>query len=176
MTSLFPLIYSIVLFCFLVLIIFFIIKQVIETQKLEKKTFELQTLLKRNNNNSYELYYKLGKLYLKKKLFPKAILLFRKSINNWDINDNIGLGHVYNVIGLIYFTLKEYNLAIYYYKIALKIIPDYTIALINLAYVYEKQNLLLDSYNYYNKVLFYNKNNNLAIKRIKKIRRLLKKP
>nr|YP_010485157.1 hypothetical protein N8E41_pgp001 [Sargassum fulvellum]UVW80951.1 hypothetical protein [Sargassum fulvellum] len=173
MTSLFPLIYSIVLFCFLILIIFFIIKQVIDTQKLEKKTFELQALLKRNNT-SYELYYKLGKLYLKKKLFPKAILLFRKATNNWDINDNIGLGHVYNVIGLTYFTLKEYNLAIYYYKIALKIIPDYTIALINLAYVYEKQNLLLDSYNYYNKVLYYNKNNNLAIKRIKIIRRLLK--
>nr|YP_010411859.1 hypothetical protein Ycf37 [Sargassum siliquastrum]YP_010485296.1 hypothetical protein N8E54_pgp001 [Sargassum macrocarpum]YP_010485435.1 hypothetical protein N8E85_pgp001 [Sargassum serratifolium]URP30953.1 hypothetical protein Ycf37 [Sargassum siliquastrum]UVW81229.1 hypothetical protein [Sargassum macrocarpum]UVW81368.1 hypothetical protein [Sargassum serratifolium] len=174
MTSLFPLIYSIVLFCFLILIIFFIIKQVIDTQKLEKKTFELQTLLKKNNT-SYESYYKLGKLYLKKKLFPKAILLFRKAINNWDINDNIGLGHVYNVIGLTYFTLKEYQFAIYYYKIALKIIPDYTIALINLAYVYEKQNLLLDSYNYYNKVLYYNKNSNLAIKRIKKIRRLLKK-
>nr|YP_009330499.1 Ycf37 [Coccophora langsdorfii]ANS72271.1 Ycf37 [Coccophora langsdorfii] len=173
MTSLFPLIYSITLFCFLILIISFIIKQVIDTQKLEKKTFELQLLIKKDNT-SYEVYYKLGQLYLKKKLFPKAILVFRKAINNWDINDNIGLGHLYNIIGFTYFTLKEYNLAIYYYKISLKIIPDYTIALINLAYVYEKQNFLLDSYNSYNKVLYFNNNNNLALKRIKIISRLLK--
>ena len=172
MTSLFPLIYSIALFCFLILIIYFIIKQIVDTQKLEKKTFELQILIKKNNA-SYELYYKLGQLYLKKKLFPKAILLFRKAINNWDINDNIGHGNLYNIIGLTYFTLKEYELAIYYYKIALEIIPDYTIALINLAYVYEKQNLLLDSYNSYNRVLYYDNNNSLALKRIKIIKRLL---
>lgn len=172
MNSLFPLIYSTTLFCFLALISFFLLKQIINTQGLEKKMFELQAMIK-NNDTSYELYYKLGQLYLKKKLFSKAIFLFRGAIKNWDTNDNIGLGSLYNTIGFTYFTLKEYNLAIYYYKIAIKILPDYTIALINLGYAYEKQNLLVESYNYYNEVLDYNKNNSLALERIKVVKRLL---
>lgn len=172
MNSLFPLIYSTALFCFLALISFFLLKQIINTQGLEKKMFELQTMIKKNDT-SHELYYKLGQLYLKKKLFSKAIFLFRGAIKNWDTNDSIGLGSLYNTIGFTYFTLKEYNLSIYYYKIAIKILPDYTIALINLGYAYEKQNLLLESYNSYDKVLVYNKNNSLALKRIKVVRRLL---
>nr|YP_010317705.1 hypothetical protein Ycf37 [Silvetia siliquosa]UNH90143.1 hypothetical protein Ycf37 [Silvetia siliquosa] len=172
MNSLFPLLYSTILFCLLMLISFFIVKQILNTQGLERKMFKLQIMIKKNDG-SHELYYKLGQLYLKKKLFSKSILLFREAIKNWDINDNIGLASLYNSIGFTYFTLKEYNLAIYYYKIALKIIPDYIVALINIGYAYEKQNLLLESYNSYNKVLFYNPNNSLVLKRIKILKKLL---
>nr|YP_011005672.1 hypothetical protein V2479_pgp020 [Cutleria multifida]WAM62676.1 hypothetical protein [Cutleria multifida] len=172
MNSLFPLIYSVALFFFLSCISFFLIKQIRNTQKLEKKIFELQEIIKKNDT-SYESYYKLGQLYLKKKLFSKSILLFRKTLKIWNKNDKIGLGSLYNTIGFTYFTLKEYNLAIYYYKIAIKILPDYTLALINLGYASEKCNLIMDSYNYYKKALVFDPNNILASKRLLIVKKLI---
>nr|YP_011006655.1 hypothetical protein V2488_pgp021 [Halosiphon tomentosus]WAM63800.1 hypothetical protein [Halosiphon tomentosus] len=172
MNSLFPLIYSTALFSFLSLISYFLIKQISNTQKLEKKIFELQEIIKKNDSY-YEASYKLGQLYLKKKLFSKAILLFRKTLKTWDTNDKIGLGSLYNTIGFTYFTLEEYNLAIYYYEIAVEILPDYTLALTNLGYAYEKANLVLESYNSYKKALFYDPKNNLASERMLITKKLL---
>ena len=172
MNSLFPLVYSTALFCFLALISFLLIKQIINTQSLEKKMFELKRTIKKDNY-LYESYYKLGQLYFRKKFFSKAILLFREAIRNWDLNDNIGLGSLYNTIGFTYFTLKEYKLAVYSYKIAIRILPDYANALVNLGYAYEKQNLLLKSYNFYNEALLHDVHNSLALKRIIIVKRLL---
>ena len=67
MNSLFPLVYSIALFVFLFIISFYILKQITNTQKLEKKIFKLQESVKKDNV-SYETFYKLGQLYLKKKI------------------------------------------------------------------------------------------------------------
>nr|YP_011005114.1 hypothetical protein V2471_pgp020 [Analipus japonicus]WAM61977.1 hypothetical protein [Analipus japonicus] len=174
MNSLFPLVYSITLFFFLSLISYFLIKQITNIQQLEKKIFDLQEIIKKNEA-PYEAYYKLGQLYLKKKLFSKAILLFRKTLELWDNNDKIGLGSLYNTIGFTYFTLKKYKLAIYYYEIATEILPDYTLSLTNLAYAYEKQNSLLKSYNSYKAALFYDPRNSLASERIEVVKNLLAK-
>nr|YP_011007219.1 hypothetical protein V2494_pgp021 [Pleurophycus gardneri]QWK42491.1 hypothetical protein [Lessoniopsis littoralis]WAM64506.1 hypothetical protein [Pleurophycus gardneri] len=176
MNSLFPLVYSIALFVFLFIISFYILKQITNTQKLEKKIFRLQESIKKDNV-SYETFYKLGQLYLKKKLFYKAILLFRQALKAWNPNDKIGLGSLYNTIGFTYFTLKQYNLANYYYSIAIEIIPDYTLALTNLGYSYEKLNLSVESYNCYKNALVWDPENRLASSRIlvveKKLRYLV---
>nr|YP_011005315.1 hypothetical protein V2475_pgp101 [Chorda asiatica]QWK43059.1 hypothetical protein [Chorda asiatica]WAM62178.1 hypothetical protein [Chorda asiatica] len=165
MNSLFPLIYSTVLFIFLFIISFFILKQISNTQKIEKKIVKLQENVKANNT-SYEAFYKLGQLYLKKKLFYKAILLFRQALKIWNPDDKIGLGSLYNTIGFTFFTLKQYSLAKYYYSIAIEILPDYTLALTNLAYTYEKLNLLGEAYNCYKSTLLWDPENKIASSRI----------
>lgn len=161
MNSLFPLFYSIALFFFLALISYYILKQIINTQNLEKKIFRLQELVKKDTPY-YEDYYQLGQLYLRKKLFLKAIVVFRKALKLWDPNDKIGLGNLYNAIGFTFFNLEEYNYAIYYYQIALKIIPDYTLALINLGYSFEKTNSIKKGYHCYKAALFWDPSNTLA--------------
>nr|YP_011007359.1 hypothetical protein V2495_pgp021 [Scytothamnus australis]WAM64788.1 hypothetical protein [Scytothamnus australis] len=165
MNSLFPLVYSLILFFFLFLISFYLVKQISNTQNMEKKIFKLEQITKKSDS-SYETFYTLGQLYLKKKLFYKSILLFRRSLLAWDINDKIGLGSLYNTIGFTYFTLKQYSLAVYYYKIAIRIIPDYTLAITNLAYTYEKLNLPVESFNCYKKTLDWDPTNRLALARI----------
>ena len=174
MNSLFPLIYSVTLFLFLCLISYFLIKQIIDIQKLERKIFDLQENIK-NDNTSYETYYKLGQLYLKKKLFSKAILLFRKTLKLINKNDTIGLGSLYNTLGFTYFTLKKYSLAIYYYEIAVQILPDYTLSLINLAYAYEKQNLISKAYDCYRIASVYDPENKLILRRIRIVENLVTK-
>jgi len=172
MNSFFPLIYSITLFFILFLISFYLVKQISNTQNVEKKIINLQDNIK-TNKASYESFYKLGQLYLKKKLFYKAILLFRRALKTWNTNDKIGLGSLYNTIGFTYFELKQYDLAIYYYKIAIKIIPDYTLALTNLAYTYEKMNLYVKAYDCYKTTLVWNPQNQLASSRILGVKRKL---
>nr|QWK43626.1 hypothetical protein [Desmarestia aculeata] len=170
MNSFFPLIYSITLFFILFIISFYLIKQIVNTQKVEKKIIDLQDSIK-TDKASYEIFYKLGQLYLKKKLFYKAILLFRRALKTWNTNDKIALGSLYNTIGFTYFELKQYDLAIYYYKIAIKIIPDYTLALTNLAYAYEKMNLYSEAYDCYKTTLVWNPKNELASSRILTVKR-----
>ena len=164
MNSKFPLFYSITLLVFLSIISYYILKQIINTQRLEKKIFKLQENIKQVNP-FYEDYYQLGQLYLKKKLFRKAIVVFRKALKLWDLNDEIGLGSVYNAIGFTFFSLSEYKYAIYYYEVALKSLPDYTLSRINLGYSYEKINLLNEAQNCYQTALCWDSNSDLARER-----------
>ena len=173
MNSIFPLLYSIALFFFLSLISYYIIKQIINTQKLEKKIFKLQELVKKDNPY-YEDCYQLGQLYLRKKLFLKAVVIFRKALKLWDPDDKIGLGNLYNAIGFTFFNLEEYDYAIYYYKVAIKIIPDHTLALINLGYSFEKVNSIITGYNCYKAALFWNPYNELASTRFSVVEKKLK--
>ena len=173
MNSIFPLFYSIALFFFLSLISYYIVKQIINTQKLEKKIFKLQELVKKDNP-CYEDCYQLGQLYLRKSLFLKAVLVFRKALKLWDINDKIGLGNLYNAIGFTFFNLEEYDYAIYYYKVAIKIIPDHTLALINLGYSFEKVNSSITGYNCYKAALFWDPYNELASTRFSVVEKKLK--
>lgn len=173
MNSIFPLFYSIALFFFLFFISFYILKQIINTQKLEKKIFYLQELVKKDDLY-HEDCYQLGQLYLRKKLFLKAIVVFRKALKLWDPNDIIGLGNLYNAIGFTFFNLEEYDYAIYYYKIAVQIIPDHTLALINLGYAFEKINSFVTGYNCYRAALFWDTSNDLASTRFSSIEKKLR--
>lgn len=173
MNSIFPLLYSIALFIFLFFISYYILKQIINTQKLEKKIFKLQELVKKDDLY-YEDCYQLGQLYLRKKLFLKAIVVFRKALKLWDPNDKIGLANLYNAIGFTFFNLEEYDYAIYYYKVAIKIIPDHTLVLINLGYAFEKINSIITGYNCYKAALFWDPYNELASTRFLAVEKKLK--
>nr|YP_011007559.1 hypothetical protein V2497_pgp101 [Syringoderma abyssicola]WAM64988.1 hypothetical protein [Syringoderma abyssicola] len=172
MNSVFPLIYSILLFFILFFISFYIIKQISNTQNSEKKIIRLQKNIQ-NKKSSYEDNYKLGQLYLKRNFFSKAILLFRQALETWDHNDKIGIGSLYNTLGFTYFNLKQYDFAIYYYKIAIHVLPDYILALKNLAYTYEKVSLYKDAYDFYQAVLVWDPNNELVLSRMLIVERKL---
>lgn len=165
MDSIFPLIYSFILFISLIIICFYVAGQVRMTQKVEKRLTIIENQLQTDPRFS-DNFYKLGQIYLQKNFYEKAINLFRQALKNWDINDKIGLGSLYNTLGFTYFKLKQYEYAKYYYLQAIKLLPDYTLALTNLGLIYEIKKMYLEAYNIYKTVLNYEQNNKTALSRI----------
>lgn len=165
MISIFPLLYSSILFIGLAIICFYLVGLLKMTQKVEKRISILENRLQ-NDEQSSDDFYKLGQIYLRKKIYDKAINLFRQALKNWDENDKIGLGSLYNTLGFTYFKLKEYEQAIYYYTQAIKLLPDYTLALTNLGLVYENKQLYREAYQTYLKALVYENQNKIAKTRL----------
>nr|YP_010032296.1 Ycf37 [Schizocladia ischiensis]QOW07503.1 Ycf37 [Schizocladia ischiensis] len=165
MNFLFPLIYSTLLFISLSVFCVYTIEQIRRIQKLEKRISHLSEKIY-NDDSLYEDYYRLGQIYVRKKIYEKAILLFRQALFNWDMNDRIGLGSLYNTIGFTYFNLKDYEYALYYYHIAIKLMPDYILALTNLAFTYEKLKNFYTAKKFYQITLTYDPLNRLALSRL----------
>jgi tetratricopeptide (TPR) repeat protein len=160
-----PLLYSLLVFISVFFVCIYLIGQIQMTQKVEKRILRLENRIQMNEQFSNN-FYKLGQLYLRKNFYEKAITLFRKSLVNWDRNDKIGLGSLYNTLGFTYFQLKEYDYAKYYYLQAIKLLPDYTLALTNLGLIYELHKMYLEAYDIYKIVLTYEENNKIALSRI----------
>ncbi len=169
MISIFPLLYSSILFFSLLFIGFYLVGQLKMTQKVEKRLSTLETKLQ-NNSKSSDNFYKLGQLYLGKKIYDKAISLFRQSLKYWDQNDKIGLGSLYNTLGFTYFKLKQHQHAIYYYKQAVSLLPDYTLALTNLGLAYENTQKYKEALRAYSNVLEYESTNQIAQSRLPIVR------
>ncbi|CAL8412580.1 unnamed protein product [Dictyota dichotoma] len=165
--------YSVLLFFILLLISFYIFQKIINIQLIEIKIKKLQQKDKNVDLNCEDLY-KLGQLFLQKRLFNKALLLFHQALLLWDLNDKIGLASLINTIGVTYFQLKKYKNSIYYYKIAIKIIPDYILILKNLAFVYESTKKFSKAKKYYNDCLIIQPNSKFFIDRLNFINRQLK--
>ena len=172
MNSIFAITYSLILFTILLILSIYILRQITNTKKIEQIISQLQNTTK-NGSPSYNDFYRLGQLYLGKKLFNKAILLFRQALKLWDINDKIGIGSLSNTIGFTYVKLKKYDFAIYYYKIALQILPDYILAWKNLGYVYELVGLKNEAYQCYKKILFFEPQNPYINSKLKLLERAL---
>lgn len=165
MNSIFPLVYSSILFLSLTTICIYLVGLLKMTQKVEKRLSILESKLQTDNQSS-ENFYKLGQIYLRKKIYDKAIILFRNSLKYWDQNDKIGLGSLYNTLGFTYFKLKQYEEAVYYYSQAIKLLPDYTLALTNLGLVYENKQMYSDALKIYSDVLTYESKNKIALARL----------
>ena len=172
MNSSYALFYSILLFLILILISFYIFQKIINIQLVERKIKSLQQKDKNADLDSENLY-KLGQLFLQKKLFNKALLLFHRALLIWDLNDKIGLASLINTIGVTYFQLKKYKFAIYYYEVAIKIIPDYILILKNLAFIYESTKIFPKAKKCYTDCLLLEPNNKFFIERITLINRQL---
>ena len=161
MNSIFPLIYSSILFLSLMIICFYLVGLLKMTQAVEKRITRLEIKLQ-TNERSADNFYKLGQIYLRKRIYDKAINFFRQSLKYWDANDKIGLGSLYNTLGFTYFKLKEYEQAIYYYTQAIKLLPDYTLALTNLGLVYENKQMYKEAFQTYSNALKYESENKIA--------------
>ena len=79
MDNVIPLLYLSILLISLLLLSFFIGRQIIQRKKIEDDLSVLQNKI-RNNNASAKDYYELGAIYLSKKLFDQAILQFRYAL------------------------------------------------------------------------------------------------
>ena len=130
--------YLFLVFGTLVIITLFLGFQIQLKQNLENS---LNSIQKKKNldDKAYENQFKLGQIYLRKKMYNRAIEEFRECFTKWDKNDRLGLASLLNTLGFTYYQLKEYRIAIYYYQTALNLTPDYFTSLTNLAYLYQKQ-------------------------------------
>ena len=130
--------YLILVFIILLIITIGVLLQIRLKQNLEKNFTRVQ-LQVREKEKSYEDQFKLGQIYLRKKTYNRAIIEFRECFKNWNKDDRIGLASLLNTLGFTYYKLKQYNIATYYYKIALSLTPDYLRSLTNLAYLYKSR-------------------------------------
>ena len=174
MDNIVPLLYLSILLLSLLLLSFFIGRQIIERKQIEDNLSVLQNKIRKNEANG-EDYYELGSIYLSKKLFDQAILQFRYALQIWKNEDFEGISNLYNTIGFTYAQTEQYELAIYYYKEALKNDDNYTVALNNLGYAYEKEKMINEALETYIKVIEIEKNNETALSRIQILKRRIPK-
>jgi len=174
MDNVVPLLYLSILLLSLVLISIFIGRQIIERKQIEDNLSVLQNKI-RNNLANAEDYYELGSIYLSKKLFDQAILQFRYALQIWKNEDLEGISNLYNTIGFTYAETEQYDLAIYYYQEALKNDNNYTVALNNLGYAYEKQKMINEAITTYKKVITKEPNNETAVSRMQILKRRIPK-
>ena len=160
--------YLIILFVLLVIISIFVFRQFLRTRneeislvKYEQKGFESLT-------TASELF-EFGSIQIKKRLYPQATKTFLKAIKYYKNEPNEGKAIIENALGFSYAAQKEFKLAIKHYKSALLALPNYIVALNNLASA--QQNLLEnnEAYSTYKKVLEIDPKNKTALKKIKEL-------
>ena len=93
----------------------------------------------------------------------------------WKNEDLEGISNLYNTIGFTYAETEQYDLAIYYYQEALKNDDNYTVALNNLGYAYEKQKMISEAITTYKKVITKEPNNETAVSRMQILKRRIPK-
>jgi tetratricopeptide (TPR) repeat protein len=174
MDNIVPLLYLSILLLALATLSVFIGGQILERKRIEDNLSNLQNKI-RNNKADADDYYELGSIYLSKKLFDQAIMQFRYALQIWKNEDFEGISNLYNTIGFTYAETEQYELAIYYYKEALKNDTEYTVALNNLGYAYEKQKMLKEAFNTYRQVIEKEPNNETALSRIQILKRRIPK-
>lgn len=165
MTNILPTLYLTLLVSSLCLAVFFLIGELI---KRKNREYNFNTLQKRVNSKraTSKEYYSIGVIYLSKKLFDQAVINFSEALRIWDKSDLKGLANLYNTIGFTYFESDQFDISIYYYKEAISISPEYTVALNNLGYAYEKKNMLSQALETYREVTVYDKYNSIALDKI----------
>jgi tetratricopeptide (TPR) repeat protein len=143
-----------------------VIRQILKSRKLESVISELQPKLQKEKGNPQE-YYDLGSVYLRKKLYAKAISEFQTALKA----GGESIPEIYNAMGYAYFAQKQYDLAIKHYKEALELKPDYIFALNNLGHSYEQKNLVPQALEMYERVLAIAPDNDTAKRRANSLRK-----
>ena len=167
-----PLIYISVLLGLLIIVAFFLFRQILKTRRIESTFSRLQNKLTKEKGTAKE-YYELGSIYLDKKLFVQAIQLLQKALKAEKNMEPENLALIHNALGFAYFSQEQYDLAIRNYKQAIQLFPEYTTALNNLGNVYEKKQLTKQALEAYENALKYDANNATAKKRAVSLRKRL---
>lgn len=149
----------------------FILRQVLRTRRTESRLSQLQNLVKQDQATAKDCY-ELGSIYLNKKLYSQAGKLFQKALRDKKTEpENRAL--IYNALGYAYFSQEQLDLAIRQYKEALKLYPDYVVALNNLGHVYERKNLTSQALEAYEQALVHDPQDSVAQKRSEALRKRL---
>jgi tetratricopeptide (TPR) repeat protein len=167
-----PIIYISTLLAILVFGAIYILREVIKTRKQEGTFSRLQNKLKKEKGTAEE-YYELGSLYLDKKLFVQSITLLNKALKADKQLPVENQALIYNAMGYAYFAQEQYDIAIRQYKEALKLYPEYVVALNNLGNVYEKKQMIVKAVEMYQEALKYEPDNSTAQRRVKSLEKRL---
>lgn len=149
---------------------FFILKQIIKNQKIENALTKLERKLK-NERGTVPEYYELGSIYLEKKMFIQSIMMLKKAIKIEDGTPE--MAPIYNALGYAYFGQEQYDLAIRQYKEAIKLEPEYVMAMNNLGHAYEQKKLTGQALDMYEQALELEPENETAKRRSESLRRRL---
>lgn len=167
-----PVIYISALLAILVFALIYILREVIKIRKQESTFSRLQKKLKNEKGTAKE-YYELGSLYLEKKLFVQSITLLNKALKVGKKLEPENQALIHNAMGYAYFAQEQYDISIRQYKEALKLYPDYVVALNNLANVYEKKQMIIKAVETYKEALSHEPENNTAKLRVKSLEKRL---
>lgn len=166
-----PVVYLSVLLIILAGTAVFVLNQIIKTRRLESRFSRLQKQIKEGKGTPQE-YYELGSIYLDKKLYVQSTGLFQKALKAKDVEtENKAL--IYNALGYAYFAQEQYDLAIKNYKEAIRLYPEYTIALNNLGNAYEKKQLIVQAVEVYEQTLSRDSQNKTAKRRLESLQKRL---
>lgn len=167
-----PIVYISALLAILLFAAIYILGQVIKTRKQESTFSRLQKKLKQEKGTA-EDYYQLGSLYLEKKLFVQSITLLGKALKVEKELEPENQALIHNAMGYAYFAQEQYDIAIRQYKDALKLYPDYVVALNNLGNVYEKKQMIVKAVETYKEALKTDPENKVAQRRINSLEKRL---
>ncbi|WP_208677246.1 tetratricopeptide repeat protein [Synechococcus elongatus] len=142
----------------------FVFRQVLKTRRTEVDFSRLQQQLSQSRGSA-EDHYRLGSIFLEKKLYAPAIAQFQLALKDKELTDPAGLALIHNALGYAYAAQEQYDLAIRQYKEALEQQPDYVTALNNLGFAYEKKQLLSQAIATYESVLSLEPGNRTAQRR-----------
>ncbi|EAZ90895.1 tetratricopeptide repeat protein [Crocosphaera chwakensis] len=172
MNEVLPIVYLSGIVIFLGGLAIFILLQIIKTRRTENRFYKLQEKLQKEKGTAQE-YYELASLYLDKKLYVQAVNLLQKGFKIGEKIEPENKALMYNALGFAYFSQEQVDLAIRNYKDAIKIYPDYVIALNNLANAYEKKQMIAQAVETYEKTLEIDENNKVANRRAELLKKRL---
>ena len=160
--------YLLILFVLLVIIAIFVFRQFLKTRQDEISLVKFEQKGIDSMESAVELY-EFGSIQIKKRLYFQATQTFLKAIKYYDNEPDEAKAIIQNALGFAYAAQKEFKKAITHYKYAINSLPDYIVALNNLASA--KQNLLEydDAFNTYQKVLTIDPKNKTALKKTKEL-------
>ena len=150
----------------------FLVRQILKTRKLEMSLERLENKLTTEKGTGQE-YYELGSIYVDKKLYSQAIVLFQKALKGKDLEGEEDQAVVYNALGFAHFGQEQYDIAIRQYKEALKLQPEYVTSLNNLGHAYERKKLTAQALEIYEQAIACDPDNATAKQRIESLRKRL---
>jgi len=160
--------YLIILFVVLIIISIFVFRQFLKTRSEELNLVKFEQKGLDSLTQATELY-EFGSIQIKKRLYSEATKTFLKAIEIYENEPNEAKAIINNALGFSYAAQNEFKKAIKYYNSAIKSLPEYPIALNNLA---SAQQRLLEydlAYATYQKVLVIDPKNKTAIKKSKEL-------
>ena len=160
--------YLLILFFLLTIISIFVFRQFLKTRNEEISLVKYEQKGIESLETATELY-EFGSIQIKKRLYSQATQTFLKAMKKSKDEPDEGKAIIENALGFTYAAQKDYKKAIKHYKSALLTLPEYTVALNNLAAVHQslfdyEQALLT-----YKKVLDIDPKNKTAIKKTKEL-------
>ena len=160
--------YLIILFVVLVIISIFVFRQFLRTRKEELNLVKFEQKGLGSLTKASELY-EFGSIQIKKRLYTEATKTFLKAVEYYENEPNEAKAIIENALGFSYAAQNEFKKAIKHYNSAIKSLPNYIVALNNLA---SAQQRLLEydlAYATYKKVLVIDPNNKTAIIKSKEL-------